>query len=127
MRESHREIRRVVIHRDHPVVHLLVDQPPLHHALLLHVPQRIALLLHVQQLAQIKIAAAKIYQLVVDLATVVVQPEMSAQVVKSVIHAGFVLRRKIVISLVSVLESLNQIFQMRLLEKSWKKAFEQNY
>jgi hypothetical protein len=106
-----------IIHRVHPVDHLLVERPPLLHALHLRVPQ----------LAPIKIVAAKIYQLVADLAIAVAQPEMSAQVVKSSIHAGFGPLRKIVINRVFVLGSLNQIFQMRLLEKSWKKAFAQSY
>jgi hypothetical protein len=105
-----------IVHRVHPVDHQLVDHPPLHHALHLHVPQ----------LVPIKIVGAKIYQLAVALATVVAQPEMSAQVVKPLIHAGFGPLRKIATNRVFVLESLNQIFQMRLLAKSWKKAFAQS-
>jgi hypothetical protein len=105
-----------IVHRVHPVVHQLDDQPPLHHALPPHVPQ----------LAPIKIVAAKIYQLVADLAIAVAQPEMSAQVVKSAIHAGFGPLRKIATNRVFVLESLSQIFQMRLLVKSWRRAFAQS-
>ena len=80
---------RAIIHRVHPVDHLLDDQPPLHHDL------HHDLQLRVQQLAPIKIVAVRIYQLAVALATVVAQPEMSAQVVKPLIHAGFGPLRKI--------------------------------
>jgi hypothetical protein len=100
-----------ITHRVHPADHLLDGHPPL---LALHHD----LQLRVRQLAPIKIVAAKIYQLVADLAIAVAQPEMSARVVKPVIHGGFGPLRKIAISRVSVLESLNQIFQMRSLEKS---------
>jgi hypothetical protein len=109
-----------IIHRVHPVDHQLVALPPLHHAL------HHDLQLRVPQLAPIKIVGAKIYQLVVALATVVVQPEMSAQVVKPVIHGGFGPLRKIATNRVSVLESLNQIFLMRLLAKSSRRAFAQS-
>jgi hypothetical protein len=97
-----------IIHRVHPVV------PPLRHLHdLLLLAHHLAL-----HLVQIKIVGAKIYQLAVALATVVAQPEMSAQVVKPAIHGGFGPLRKIATNRVSVLEFLNQIFQMRLLEKS---------
>jgi hypothetical protein len=95
MIESRQEIRRVVVLHVHPVDLLLVVPP-----------------LHVLHLAQIRIVAAKIYLLVVDLAIAVVQPEMSAQVVKSLIHAGFAQRLKIVINRVFVRASSNLIFQI---------------
>jgi hypothetical protein len=60
----------------------------------------------------------KIYQRAVVPAIVVVQLEMSAQVVKSLIHAGFEPLRKIVINLESALVSLSQIFLMMSLVKS---------
>jgi hypothetical protein len=113
-----------IAHRVHPAVHLLDDHPPLQHAL--HLDLQHALHLRVQQLAPTRIVAVKIYLHAVVLAIAVALPEMSAQVVKSVIHGGFGRLRKIATNRVSVLESLNQIFQMRLLEKSWRKAFAQS-
>jgi hypothetical protein len=78
----------------------------------------LAHLLHVLHLAQIKIAAAKIYQLEADQVIAAALLVTSVQVAKSVIHAGFVRLRKIVINRVSVHASLNQIFQMMLPAKS---------
>jgi hypothetical protein len=87
----------------------------------------LAHLLHVPHLAQIKIAAAKIYQLEADQVIAAALLAMSALVAKSAIHAGFAQLHKIAINHVFVHEFLNQIFQMMSPVKSWKKAFAQSY
>jgi hypothetical protein len=88
------QIRRAITHRVHRLVLPLVV--PHHRAL---------------QRDQIKIAAVRIYRHVVVQVIVVGQLETLAMVVKSLIHAGFALLRKIVINRVFVRESLNLIFQ----------------
>jgi hypothetical protein len=60
----------------------------------------------------------KIYQLALAQAIVAAQLEMSAQVEKSAIHAGFGPLHKIVINHVSARASLSQIFLMMSLVKS---------
>jgi hypothetical protein len=109
-----------IVHRVHPAVHLLADHPPLHRAL----HHDLQLRVHLQ--APTRIVAVKIYLHAVVPAIAVALPEMSARVVKSVIHGGFGRLRKIATNRVFVLESLNQIFQMRLLEKNWRRAFAQS-
>jgi hypothetical protein len=109
---SAHQIRHAITHRAHPAVpphHLLVhlqDQLPvdLLHPLVVHHHRAL-------QRDQIKIAAVRIYRHVVVQVIVVGQLETLAMVVKSAIHAGFALLRKIVINRVFDHESLNPIFQ----------------
>jgi hypothetical protein len=100
------QIRRAITHRVHRLVLPLVVP---HH--LLHDHQRVVPHHRALQRDQIKIAAVRIYRHVVVQVIVVGQLEMLAMVVKSAIHAGFALLRKIVINHVFVRESLNLIFQ----------------
>jgi hypothetical protein len=104
---SAHQIRHAIVHRAHPAVpphHLLVHlQVDLLHPLVAHH-------LHALQRGQIKIAAVRIYRHVVVQVIVVGQLETLAMVVKSAIHAGFALLRKIVINRVFVHEFLNLIF-----------------
>jgi hypothetical protein len=102
------QIRHAIVHRVHPAVppHLLHDHQrvDLLHPLVAHHHRAL-------QRDQIKIAAVRIYRHVVVQVIVVGQLETLAMVVKSLIHAGFALLRKIVINRVFVRESLNLIFQ----------------
>jgi hypothetical protein len=104
------QIRRGITHRVHRLVLPLVVP---HHLLHGHLQVALHLLVHHHRALerdQIKIAAVRICRQEADRAIAVVQLATLAMVVKSVIHAGFALLRKIVINRVFVRESLNLIF-----------------